>query len=150
MRSFFFCFSRGPETIFCVFISRSYSEDVRFESARAITIVFIVFASCRQDTDNNEASELSMKNVGGVFIVLCSGVAVAAVLASAEMFWTLWKTTSKEKVNALRPTSTIWVRSGGQIGGGGWFCSDGTHRPKTNTCLVFCSRSLCIIIIDQF
>jgi hypothetical protein len=39
-----------------------------------------------------------MKNVGGVFIVLCSGVAVAAVLAALEMFWTLWKTTSKEKV----------------------------------------------------
>ncbi|XP_060848999.1 glutamate receptor ionotropic, kainate 3-like isoform X1 [Rhopalosiphum padi] len=52
-----------------------------------------------QDTDNNEASELSMKNVGGVFIVLCSGVAVAAVLAALEMFWTLWKTTSKEKVS---------------------------------------------------
>lgn len=39
-----------------------------------------------------------MKNVGGVFIVLCSGVGVAAVLATLEMFWTLWKTTSKEKV----------------------------------------------------
>lgn len=39
-----------------------------------------------------------MKNVGGVFIVLCSGVGVAAVLASLEMFWTLWKTSSKEKV----------------------------------------------------
>lgn len=51
-----------------------------------------------QDTENNEASELSMKNVGGVFIVLCSGVGVAAILASLEMFWTLWKTSSKEKV----------------------------------------------------
>jgi len=39
-----------------------------------------------------------MKNVGGVFIVLCSGVVVAAILAAMEMFWTLWKTTSKEKV----------------------------------------------------
>jgi len=39
-----------------------------------------------------------MKNVGGVFIVLCSGVGVAAILAAMEMFWTLWKTTSKEKV----------------------------------------------------
>lgn len=55
-------------------------------------------AFCFQDTDNNEASELSMKNVGGVFIVLCSGVGVAAILATLEMFWTLWKTTSKEKV----------------------------------------------------
>ncbi|XP_025421709.1 glutamate receptor ionotropic, kainate 3-like isoform X2 [Sipha flava] len=52
-----------------------------------------------QDTENTEASELSMKNVGGVFIVLCSGVGVAAILAALEMFWTLWKTTSKEKVS---------------------------------------------------
>lgn len=51
-----------------------------------------------QDSDNNAASELSMKNVGGVFIVLCSGVAVAAILALLEMFWKLWKTSSKEKV----------------------------------------------------
>jgi len=55
-----------------------------------------------QDTDNNEASELSMKNVGGVFIVLCSGVGVAAILAAMEMFWTLWKTTTKEKVRIVR------------------------------------------------
>ncbi|VVC31772.1 Ionotropic glutamate receptor, L-glutamate and glycine-binding domain,Receptor, ligand binding [Cinara cedri] len=52
-----------------------------------------------QDTENNEASELSMKNVGGVFIVLCSGVGVSAILAFLEMFWKLWKTTTKEKVS---------------------------------------------------
>lgn len=53
----------------------------------------------RQDTESSEASELSMKNVGGVFIVLCSGVGVAAILAALEMLWTLWKSSSKEKVN---------------------------------------------------
>lgn len=54
-----------------------------------------------QDNDNNEASELSMKNVGGVFIVLVSGVGIAAVLATLEMFWTLWKTSTKEKVRKI-------------------------------------------------
>lgn len=47
---------------------------------------------------------MSMKNVGGVFIVLCSGVGVAAILASMEMFWTLWKTTTKEKVRMYNNT----------------------------------------------
>lgn len=61
-------------------------------------VVLISLMFVLKDIDNNEASELSMKNVGGVFIVLCSGVGVAAILATLEMFWTLWKTTSKEKV----------------------------------------------------
>ncbi|XP_050428924.1 glutamate receptor ionotropic, kainate 2-like [Adelges cooleyi] len=55
--------------------------------------------TCQDDDKGNEASELSMKNVGGVFIVLCSGVGVAAILAGLEMFWMLWKTSSKEKIS---------------------------------------------------
>ncbi|XP_050533361.1 glutamate receptor ionotropic, kainate 2-like [Daktulosphaira vitifoliae] len=55
--------------------------------------------SCQDNVQSNEASELSMKNVGGVFIVLCSGVGVAAILACFELFWKLWKTSAKRKVS---------------------------------------------------
>lgn len=60
-----------------------------------VVVTDIVF---QDNVQSNEASELSMKNVGGVFIVLCSGVGVAAILACFEMFWKLWKTSAKKKV----------------------------------------------------
>lgn len=53
-----------------------------------------------------------MKNVGGVFIVLCSGVGVAAILALLEMFWKLWKTSSKEKVLYENTLAYLYVGTG--------------------------------------
>jgi len=88
----------------CKSYRRCSSETDARQQWKTCLIPFVIYS---QDTENNEASELSMKNVGGVFIVLCSGVGVAAILASLEMFWTLWKTSSKEKVGKKRLSVSI-------------------------------------------
>lgn len=43
--------------------------------------------------------KLALDNIGGVFVVLFSGVGIACLLALAEFFWNVYSVSVEEHVN---------------------------------------------------
>ena len=52
----------------------------------------------KEDTRANKASELSLANVGGVFVVLLAGMGLACLIAVFEFIWKSRKLASSENV----------------------------------------------------
>ena len=52
----------------------------------------------KEDTHANKASELSLANVGGVFVVLLAGMGLACLIAVFEFIWKSRKLASSENV----------------------------------------------------
>lgn len=52
----------------------------------------------QDDGQSSEASELDLKNVGGVFVVLVGGVIIACFITIFEMIYNLLQVSHKEKV----------------------------------------------------
>ena len=60
--------------------------------------IFLLNPFQKEDTRANKASELSLANVGGVFVVLLAGMGLACLIAVFEFIWKSRKLASSENV----------------------------------------------------
>ena len=64
-------------------------------------------AICGGSTGQDANSELGMSNVGGVFVVLLAGIAVAFIITAVEFFWKVAKLSKATKVLSTVTSTTF-------------------------------------------
>ncbi len=67
-----------------------------------ITQPFRNFSYLQKDDDKTKASELSLANVGGVFVVLLAGMGLACLIAVFEFIWKSRKMASDDTPVRIR------------------------------------------------
>ena len=63
--------------------------------------IFCYLHQSDEDEDDADSAELGLDNVGGVFVVMCGGLALSCITACCEFLWKARKLATEEGVSVL-------------------------------------------------